>query len=48
MRDIEEPSRVAYGVMFREIRAVAHGHLPATEIGERGTQRLMTVAEWGG
>ena len=45
VRDVEQARGVAHRVVFGEVGCVAHGHQPATEVGERSTEGDMSIVE---
>ena len=45
VREVEEAGRRAHGVVLGEVARVAHGHLPAREVGERGAGGAMHRVE---
>ena len=45
VRDVEQAGGRADGVVLGEVRAVADGHRPAAEVGERRAERLVALAQ---
>ena len=45
VREVEESGGGAHRVVLGEVARVAHRHLPAGEVGERGAGRLVGVVQ---
>ena len=46
VREIELAGALAHGGVLGEIRGVAHGHIPARKIGERGALAFVNGEQW--
>ena len=45
--DVEEPGGRAHRLVFGHVARVAHGHVPAGELGEGGAQRDVLIVQGG-
>jgi hypothetical protein len=45
MGEVEQPSGLAHRAVLGDVPGVTHRHLPAGEIGERGTELDMDVVQ---